>query len=120
MRISQALFGVVVVSFIVERIVEQLSQFFPKRSRKKALWAIGSALGIIICYGIKIGVLSQMDLVPDPSPTWVHWLDYLLTGLLIGGGTEPIHSLIVGLERKKEEWEARAEKAKRDAGNLGG
>lgn len=119
MRISQALFGVIAVSFVVERIVEQLSSSFPKPFRKRALWVIGSVLGILISYGIKLGVLNQLGLIPEASGLWVYWLDYILTGLLIGGGTEPIHSLIIGLERKKEDLKARAEKSKREVEGSG-
>ena len=109
------LLGIFVLSFIVERFLEVLSAIYEgiiilrqqqrteeeKKIKKTALCAVvGVVIGIVLSGVLKIGILHTCDLVPDAN-YW--WHDYILTGLAIGGGTEPIHSLVAFLGYKKEE-----------------
>lgn len=117
------LLGIFVLSFIVERFLEVFSALYegikeifrdeiPKerqrteeknkekeKIKKTALCAVfGVIIGILLSWGLDIGILHELELVTDAK-----WQDYVLTGLAIGGGTEPIHSLVAFLGYKKEE-----------------
>lgn len=58
------------------------------------LQLVGFAAGIILAHAAGVGVftvfLAKAETLPDAIPWW----DYVLTGLLIGGGSAPVHLLI--------------------------
>jgi hypothetical protein len=72
-----------------------------KQKEKIAFCAVfGVIIGILPSWRLNIGILHELELVTDAKYLWQ---DYVLTGLAIGGGTEPIHSLVAFLGYKKEE-----------------
>ncbi len=62
--------------------------------------SIGIVLGIVICYFSGLGILRELKLVPGPFPNG--W-DLFLSGILISGGSEPIHQLINLLNGHKDQ-----------------
>ncbi len=67
--------------------------------RTFVIQVMGFAIGIIVAHYFELGLFRS--LVTDPgaiSP----WSDFLLTGLLIGGGSGPIHTLIRFVTQRKE------------------
>ena len=69
-----------------------------KRSRKRVILQLtGSILGGLIAWGMGFAVFAKLGFTGLP-----YWLDVVLTGMLVGGGTEPIHSLIKFLEENKD------------------
>ena len=59
----------------------------------------GIILGIGICYFSQLGLLRALKLIaPEP----LQWWDVLLSGILISGGSEPIHQLINFLKGHQE------------------
>ena len=61
----------------------------------------GCVLGVILCASSNLGIFEMLN-SPLGSGVFYDWIDYLLTGILIGTGTEPIHSLIRFLQAKKD------------------
>ncbi len=58
--------------------------------RTAMLWCFASALGIILCY-FTLGLFQMVSV----TFTWGgHSLDALLSGVIIGSGTKPLHDLI--------------------------
>jgi hypothetical protein len=57
----------------------------------------GCAIGVILCVKGDLGLFHMLKATGIAA-----WVDYLLTGILIGTGTEPIHSLIRFLQAKNE------------------
>lgn len=57
----------------------------------------GCVLGVILCVKGDLGLFHMLK-----APGIAGWVDYLFTGILIGTGTEPIHSLIRFLQAKNE------------------
>lgn len=108
------LFSIVAASLIIERVVEQISEFIPQKRRKRITWVISTILALLFTFGARAGIFQELGLLKK-GYAWVPYLDYFLTGLLIGGGTDPIHSVVYGLEKKKEELKYRAKRAKKDA-----
>lgn len=66
-----------------------------------------SALGVFICFRLKLGMLYGMDLIKSSSG----W-DYFLTGLLVGAGSEPIHSLFRIAQARKQKRKLEAQTAR--------
>lgn len=65
-------------------------------SRKSRLWAVASGLGIIFSYTF-IGLFALVGITIAIMP---HWIDVLVSGIIIGGGSKPLHDLISNLEKK--------------------
>ncbi|MCI0511691.1 hypothetical protein L0128_00575 [candidate division KSB1 bacterium] len=70
-------------------------------SKKFLLQMAGCLLGILLCARGEIGIFAMLK-SPFGYTFWAKSADYLLTGILIGTGTEPIHALIRLLQAKKE------------------
>ncbi len=90
------------LSFVIERILELMAPLFSPKKRRSILWIIGSVIGVLLSWAANLGILSQLGII-DPTSKAKLFLDYILTGILLGGGTEPIHSIIVFLGYKKDE-----------------
>lgn len=95
-----------VVAFGLERFLEGFSDFFPRKSRKQWMWLLGILLGIFLSAALGIGILRELFLLEDRTAL-SRFADYFITGVVIGGGTEPIHSLLGILGYKKEELKRR-------------
>ncbi len=106
------LFGVVAASLIIERVVEQFSEFIPKKKRKKSLFLVSITLGLLFAFGAQVGIFINLGIISHNTGKFGVYLDYFLTGLLIGGGSDPVHSVVYGLEKKKEEITQRTLKNK--------
>jgi branched-subunit amino acid ABC-type transport system permease component len=70
-----------------------------RRNRAMIFWAAATVLGMFISATTGIYLL---DIVID-NPTPPQSLDVLITGLVVGGGTKPLHDLISRIESAKEE-----------------
>jgi hypothetical protein len=67
-----------------------------KSNRMFGLWLIASIFGVILCWVFKIGFLETIGAtIPY---TWT-WLDYLVSGIVIGSGTKPLHDIIAIIEK---------------------
>lgn len=70
-------------------------------TKKFILQMSGCALGVILCAGSNLGIFKMLN-SPLGSGILYDWFDYILTGILIGTGTEPIHALIRFLQAKRD------------------
>ncbi len=102
-----ALVAALFVAIVIERVLEQVKIILPKKGRRYVLWALGSFIGIVLAIGAKIGFLSLLGVLADGCDGWVRVLDYVLTGLVMGGGSGPVHDVFAALESKKEEIRGR-------------
>ncbi|MDI6809772.1 MAG: hypothetical protein QME66_12480 [Candidatus Eisenbacteria bacterium] len=102
--------GVFVLSFVVERIAEVLGLLFSRAVRRKLLPAVGLAVGLALSFGARIGLFDSLGLSGTENDGLSSWIDYLLTGVIIGAGSRPVHSLILALEHKEKELRGRVEK----------
>ncbi len=101
------IFLIFAISLVIERSLEQISDFIPKKKRKKTIWILSTILSLVITFVGKIGVLKELGILQGEREI-IYFLDYFLTGLIISSGSEPVHSLIVALESKKEELKQKA------------
>ncbi len=59
----------------------------------------GIGIGIGICFYTRLGLLNELGLLKSSSYAW---FDFVLSGVFISGGSEPIHQLINFLKGQKE------------------
>lgn len=67
-----------------------------KSKRIVGLWLFASILGILLCWVFKIGFLGTIGATISYT-----WLDYLVSGIVIGSGTKPLHDVIAYIEKAK-------------------
>jgi len=72
-----------------------------KSQRAVVLWAAASALGLLVCACLGLGLIEAVSKTASSSD-FVRTVDVLLTGLAVGAGTKPLHDLISRLEKAKE------------------
>jgi len=65
---------------------------------------LGCVLGTVLCFTGQLGIFKML------GSGFPAWLDFILTGILIGAGTEPIHNLIRFLQEKRQTAMAEEEK----------
>lgn len=114
-------------SLIIERILEYLDKLFsfigyasgnvgalirltrrqlsPAQEKKRVvnkmllMQTTGIIGGVTICYFSRLGIARELGLLSQGATAW--W-DIVLSGVLISGGAEPIHSLINFVKGSKE------------------
>jgi hypothetical protein len=63
-----------------------------------ATWAVATALALVVCGGLKILLLSAIvDTTRGGTPS--RWGDLLVTGLVVGAGTKPLHDLVSTIQK---------------------
>jgi hypothetical protein len=71
-----------------------------RANRAVLFWALPAAITFVGCGLLDLHLLRTVGVKAAPA-----WLDLLLTGLAVGGGTKPLHDLIANLEKAKEKKE---------------
>ena len=64
------------------------------------VWGVATALGFAFSSALNITLLQAIRGEGSGQPPF--WADLLVTGLVVGAGTKPLHDLITNLEKKKE------------------
>ncbi len=72
------------------------------------VFLIGSIIGVWLCAVLNLGMLFALQITTHPT----FW-DYLITGMLVASGTEPIHAIFRIIEAKKDKKSLQAAKASR-------
>lgn len=80
-----------------------------RQSTALVTWGVASALGFLMAAGLNVLLLSSVTAGGQPPK----WLDLLVTGLVLGAGTKPVHDLVSRIETAKEQ--ASDDKAAADA-----
>ncbi len=89
------------LSLIVERITEKILFLLPISDKKVSSWIVSTGLGLLISFSFSFGIVRELGL--NTNHHIAQWIDYLITGLLISSGSEPVHSIIEVLAIKKDE-----------------
>jgi hypothetical protein len=101
--------------FALQRLLEILDPIFEKLNnaqlKKILLGLISFAAGLGLAAWPKVRVLKEL-VAPDSAPSI---LDYLVTALIVSGGTEGFNSILKFLNYKKEETKGQALNAVLDA-----
>jgi len=88
-----------------ERLVEPFSNSWPfgghddpkdqaqKSARVVSLWCLASGIGIVLCY-VTVGLMQEVGVSFVLSTAVGHFWDAVISGVIVGGGTKPLHDLI--------------------------
>lgn len=102
------IFLIFAILLVIERSLEQITDdFIPKKKRRKTIWILSTILSLVITFVEKIGILKEPGNLQGKREIF-YFLEYFLTGLIISSSSEPVPSLIVALEYKKEELKQKA------------
>jgi hypothetical protein len=61
-------------------------------------WGVATGLGFLLCAVLNITLLQAVRANGSGQPPF--WADLLVTGLVVGAGTKPLHDLVANIERK--------------------
>jgi hypothetical protein len=68
-----------------------------KANRRIVFWSIASAVGVLASASMKLYLLRTVGIATPSRP-----LELLATGLIIGGGTQPLHDLVGFISAKAD------------------
>ena len=89
-----------------DRLVEWLKSPFYTNGKRLATLLMGIILGVILAFSTRLRMLALLGIQPgDVAPNLANLaggIDMLLTGLVIGTGSAPVHSLIGLLQNTKD------------------
>lgn len=71
-----------------------------RRSAALWIWMIATVIALLLCGWLGLRLLHAIGLTEAPV-----FIDLLVTGLAIGGGTKPLHDLISNIQKTKEQKE---------------
>ena len=75
-----------------------------RADRVVIVWGAATAVATIFCAGTGFFVLRALANEPDWDGV-ATWTDALVTGLIVGSGTKPVHDIIARLQKSKEKAE---------------
>jgi hypothetical protein len=75
-----------------------------RADRVVIVWGLATAIATIVCAGTGFFVLRALANEPDWDGV-ATWIDALVTGLIVGSGTKPVHDLVSRLQKSKEKAE---------------
>ena len=62
-------------------------------------WGVATGLGFLLCAVLNITLMQAVRANGSGQPPF--WADLLVTGLVVGAGTKPLHDLVANIERGK-------------------
>jgi hypothetical protein len=72
-----------------------------RRDTAIVIWGMATAAGFLLCAALSLTLLQAIRADGSGEPPF--WADLLVTGLVIGAGTKPLHDLVSNLEKSKDE-----------------
>ena len=84
----------VLLSTLSEWLVERF--FAPFEILKRSLVFIGAAVGVGLCFGFNVDILSLVGF----EGSYPLWLGKVFSGVIIGSGSNVMHDLFKKLQRK--------------------
>ena len=70
-----------------------------RRLTAVVIWGVATGLGFLLCAVLNITLLQAVRANGSGQPPF--WADLLVTGLVVGAGTKPLHDLVGNIERGK-------------------
>jgi hypothetical protein len=107
--------GLFILALAIERALEPFSaKLGPDKARRTSrseiemcrwltavvTWGVATGLGFLLCAALNITLLQAVRANGSGQPPF--WADLLVTGLVVGAGTKPLHDLVCSIERGKQ------------------
>ena len=67
-------------------------------------WGAATGLSFLLCAKLNITLMEAVAANGSAQPPF--WADLLVTGLVVGAGTKPLHDLVTNIERKQDSPQA--------------
>ena len=109
-----ALAGLFILAHAIERLLEPFSaRLGPDKNKRTAqedkemcrrltavvTWGVATGLACLLCAKLNITLMEAVRANGSGQPPF--WADLLITGLVVGAGTKPLHDLVSSIERGK-------------------
>lgn len=78
----------------------QLAVDMCRRLTAVVTWGVATGLAFLLCAQLNITLMQAVRASGSGAPPF--WADLVVTGLVVGAGTKPLHDLITGIERGKQ------------------
>jgi hypothetical protein len=113
-----ALTGLFILALAIERALEPFSpKLGPDTKKFRAtdcpvdvetsrrltavvIWGVATGLAFLLCAKLNVTLLQAVRANGSGQPPF--WADLLVTGLVVGAGTKPLHDLVANIERKQD------------------
>ena len=63
-------------------------------------WGMATAAAFLLCAELNVTLMQAVRASSSGAPPF--WADLLVTGLVVGAGTKPLHDLVANIERGKQ------------------
>jgi len=63
-------------------------------------WSVATGLAFLLCAQLNITLMQAVSATGSGAPPF--WADLLVTGLVVGAGTKPLHDLVSNIEQGKK------------------
>jgi len=78
----------------------QLAVEMCRRLTAVVTWGVATGLAFLLCAQLNITLMQAVRASGSGAPPF--WADLLVTGLVVGAGTKPLHDLVASIERGKQ------------------
>jgi len=78
----------------------QLAVEMCRRLTAVVTWGVATGLAFLLCAQLNITLMQAVRANGSGAPPF--WADLLVTGLVVGAGTKPLHDLVSSIERGKQ------------------
>jgi len=78
----------------------QLAVDMCRRLTAVVTWGAATGLAFLLCAGLNITLMQAVRASGSGAPPF--WADLLVTGLVVGAGTMPLHDLVSSIERGRQ------------------
>ena len=78
----------------------QLAIDMCRRLTAVVTWGVATGLAFLLCAGLNITLMQAVRANGSGAPPF--WADLLVTGLVVGAGTKPLHDLVSSIERGRQ------------------
>jgi hypothetical protein len=113
-----ALTGLFILALAIERALEPFSPKLGPDTRKfrakdcpvdvetsrrltaVVIWGVATGLAFLLCAKLNVTLMQAVRANGSGQPPF--WADLLVTGLVVGAGTKPLHDLVANIERKQD------------------
>jgi hypothetical protein len=112
--IIESLGLVFIAGFALQQLIELLDPVLERWLKADKAWVL-SAVSFLV--GLLLAITLGLRVLRPFGVTWAHWLDFLITALLITGGTKWLNDLLKIIQYRKLELGARALPLKSGAGD---
>jgi hypothetical protein len=86
--------NLLIITIIVEKIVEVIKDIFGKKIKPPILRLISIIVAAVVIIITQIGLLSILNLLPDTAGNVSLIFDYLITAILVSKGSNVMHDLL--------------------------